>query len=166
MLLHIGNKSFALCLAAVMLLQTHFTLGSERSPLEAFPAATDGMQRFVIELAHKERSEEHDFRVEIVVGKQMPTDGVNLYRLGYSIERRVLQGWGYNYYEVVGKGETMSTLMAPPEGAPMVERFVTAEPLLVPYNSRLPIVVYAPSGCQIRYRVWHADEVFNEANRR
>ena len=87
-------------------------------------------------------------------------------RLGNTIERRVLQGLGYTYYEVVGKGETFGTLMAPPEGAPMVEQFVTAPPLLVRYNSRLPIVVYAPTDYQVRYRIWQASEVFNEAGRR
>jgi serine protease inhibitor ecotin len=40
----------------------------------------------------------------------------------------------------------MNTLMAPPEGVPMVGRFVSAAPLQIRYNSRLPIVVYAPEG--------------------
>ncbi|UCH47361.1 MAG: ecotin family protein [Betaproteobacteria bacterium] len=160
------SKSLAVWLTVATLLQATVVFGSGDSELEAFPPATEGMDRFVIELAHKERGEEDAFRVELVVGKQMLTDGVNLYRLGNTIERRVLQGWGYTYYEVVGKGETIGTLMAPPEGAPMVEQFVTATPLLVRYNSRLPIVVYAPSGYQVRYRIWRADEVFNEADRR
>ena len=100
--------------------------GSGGSELEAFPAADEGMDRFVIELKHKERSEEDAFKVEIIVGKNMMTDGVNRYRLGNTIEPRTLQGWGYTYYEVVGKGEMIGTLMAPPEGAPMVSEFVTA----------------------------------------
>lgn len=140
--------------------------GSGRSELDAFPAPEDGMDRFVIELEHKERGEEDAFKVEIIVGKEMLTDGVNLYRLGNTIEPRSLPGWGYTYYQVVGKGETLGTLMAPPEGAPMVNEFVTAAPLLIRYNSRLPIVVYAPSGYKVRYRIWQAKAIFGEADRR
>jgi ecotin len=53
--------------------------------------------------------------------------------------------------------------MAPPEGAPKVKAFVTAAPLHIRYNSRLPIVVYAPSGFQIRYRIWSASETTHKA---
>jgi ecotin len=30
------------------------------------------------------------------------------------------------------------------------------EPYMVRYNSRLPIVVYVPTGTEVRYRVWTA----------
>jgi ecotin len=53
--------------------------------------------------------------------------------------------------------------MAPPPGAPKVKAFVTAAPLQVRYNSRLPIVVFAPSGYVIRYRIWNASETTHEA---
>jgi len=137
---------------------------SGKSPLDAFPAPADGMVRYVITLADKARGEEDRFKVEITAGKTILTDGVNSYRLAYSIESRNLKGWGYTYYEVTGSGETMSTLMAPPEGTPQVEQFVTGNPLLLRYNSRLPIVVYAPNGVQVRYRIWRADDTFSEAS--
>jgi ecotin len=54
--------------------------------------------------------------------------------------------------------------MAPPEGAPKVKAFVTAAPLHVRYNSRLPIVVYVPSGYEVRYRIWSASETTHKAN--
>jgi ecotin len=47
--------------------------------------------------------------------------------------------------------------MACPEGSQEV-RFVQVrfdQPLLG-YNSRLPIVVYAPEGFEVRYRIWQA----------
>lgn len=129
---------------------------AEHPELKAFPAAQDGMVRFVIVLPHKERGEEDNFKVELLAGKELMTDGVNLVRLGSEVEPRNLEGWGYTYYEVTGSGEVMSTLMAPPEGAPQVKRFVSGTPLLIRYNSRLPVVVYAPVGYEIRYRVWTA----------
>jgi ecotin len=47
-------------------------------------------------------------------------------------------------------------MMAVPEGHEQVEQFIVGKPLLVQYNSRLPIVVYAPEGYEISYRIWQA----------
>ena len=131
---------------------------AEHPELKAFPAAKEGQERFAIVLPDKERGEEDSFMVEIIVGKEMLTDGVNLVRLANTIETMTLEGWGYTYYEVTGSSETISTRMAPPEGAPMVKTFVTAPTLHVRYNSRLPIVVYVPKGYGVRYRIWEAYE--------
>jgi ecotin len=139
--------------------------GAEHPELGAFPPAKDGMERFVIVLPHKERGEEDNFQVEIIVGKDMLTDGVNRVRLGNTIEPRPLPGWGYTYYEVTGPAATMSTMMAPPPGAPMVRSFVTGTPLLVRYNSRLPIVVYVPTGYEVRYRIWQAPGTAEKAEK-
>ena len=156
------SKSLPLLTLGVLVLGG-LALGAEHPELKAFPPAQEGMQRFVIALPHKERGEEDDFSVELIVGKQMLTDGVNLVRLANALEARTLEGWGYTYYEVTGPSETVSTLMAPPEGAPKVEAFVTAAPLQIRYNSRLPIVVYAPRGYEVRYRIWTASETLQTA---
>lgn len=124
--------------------------------MKAFPAAKAGVNRFVIVLADKERGEEDAFKLEIVAGKTLPGDGVNKRNLASSIEQQTLPGWGYIYYRVIGNGNVTSTLMAPPEGTLMVDEFVNGKPLLVNYNSRLPVVIYAPEGYQIRYRIWQA----------
>ena len=62
-------------------------LGAEHPELKAFPEAKEGMERFVIVLPHKERGEEDAFKVELIPGKTMPTDGVNLMRLGITSNR-------------------------------------------------------------------------------
>ena len=116
-------------------------------------------------LPHKERGEEDSFKVELIVGREMLTDGVNLVRLANTIEARPLEGWGYTYYEVTGSSEALSTRMAPPEGAPQVKKFVTAAPLLIAYNSRLPIVVYALTGYEVQYRIWKACRKTNKAKK-
>jgi ecotin len=48
--------------------------------------------------------------------------------------------------------------MAIDPNAPKVNRFVTlgGKPYLIRYNSRLPLVVYAPEGVEVRYRIWSA----------
>jgi ecotin len=134
--------------------------------LKAFPAAADGMERFVIVLPHKDRGEEVDFKVELIPGKVMLTDGVNQMRHGSSIEPRPLTGWGYTYYEVTGQDVAMSTLMAVPEGIQKTEAFVAGTPHLIRYNSRLPIVVYAPAGYEVRYRIWSTGNKAEKAEKR
>jgi ecotin len=148
----------------ICLLLTSLTLSAaEHSQLKAFPQARQGMTRFVIELAHKNRDQEQNSKVQLIVGRNMQTDGVNRVRLGTSIEALPLQGWGYTYYEVNAEPITLSTMMAAPEGAPKVTQFITATPLLIRYNSRLPVVVYVPEGYEVRYRVWKAPAEYQPA---
>jgi ecotin len=141
-----------------LLVAPGMALSQEHSELKAFPEAEAGMTRFVIALPEKGEAEIRDYRVELIAGRTMETDGVNTYRLTSRIEERNLEGWGYTYYEVTGPGHAATTMMAVPEGAEPVERFVSGPPLLVRYNSRLPVVVYAPEGYELRYRIWEAGE--------
>ena len=134
------------------------------SQLKAFPGATEGFNRLVIQLPHKQRGEEDNYKLELIAGKTMMTDGVNKLRLGSILDPQTLTGWGYTYYQVIGSDNVMSTMMAVPEGHQQVEEFVGGNPLLIRYNSRLPIVIYAPLGYEIRYRIWQAPTDFKSAN--
>ena len=142
-----------------------WAFGASHPQLKAFPAPKEGMERHVIVLPHKDRGEEDDFKVELVAGKTMLTDGVNLVRLAATLKPQPLKGWGYTYYEVTGRDVPMSTLMAAPEGAKKVEQFVSGVPLMIRYNSRLPIVIYAPKGYEIRYRIWTAPKTMEKAKK-
>jgi len=159
----IVKNTLAQLLIIGLLVHSISAFSAEHPELKAFPAPKEGMERFVIVLPPKARGEDDSFRVEIIVGKEMLTDGVNLVRLGNRIEPVVLEGWGYTYYQVAGSFDTISTRMAPPVGAAMVRTFVAAAPLQVPYNSRLPVVVYAPTGYEVRYRIWKASEITYQA---
>jgi ecotin len=152
-------------LAAALASLSMSVFGAQHPELKAFPPPGEGMTRFVIVLPHKDRGEEDAFGVEIIVGRDMLTDGVNQVRLGNVIEPRPLKGWGYTYYEVTGPYTTLSTMMAPPPGAPKVKQFVKAPPLRIAYNSRLPVVVYAPTGYEVRYRIWAAPAIFESADK-
>ena len=123
--------------------------------LKPYPAAKEGQIRHVIMLPHKERGEENDFRVELIVGRTMMTDGVNLMRMGGTFEEKTVEGWGYNYFQAFA-GPVAQTLMAPMEDQPQVEKFVTMPAKLIDYNSRLPSVVYTSPGMEVRYRLWSA----------
>ncbi len=139
---------------------------SEHAELKAFPITKEGLERFIIVLPDKPRGEEDAFKVEIIVGKEMDTDGVNLVRLGSIIEPRVVEGWGYTYYEMTKSFGEISTMIAPVPGAEMVKTFVTATPLLIRYNSRLPIVVFAPEGYEVQYRIWESSRTTLKADKK
>ena len=155
-------KHFLIQLLLLALIHTS-VYATEKTPLQAFPEAQADMLRYVIELPEKDRAEEQNYQVELYVGAEMETDGVNRAMLSGNIEARPLKGWGYTYYEVTGQIMTLSTLMGVAPDQPKVVQFVHTAPLLVRYNSRLPIVVYVPAGHEVRYRIWSAPDTLQPA---
>jgi ecotin len=124
--------------------------------MKAFPPAGDGMVRYVLQLP--EQDDESAFKVELIAGKTVEVDEVNRYFFSGTIEVETISGWGFPRYTVSELGPMAGTLMAVDPNAPKVSRFIAlgGEPYLIRYNSRLPIVVYAPEGVEVRYRIWSA----------
>jgi len=125
---------------------------------KAYPAAEKGMKRIVIHL--DAQKDEFSWKVELIVGKTVETDGVNRVALMGKIEERPVEGWGYTFYRAEIKSDGMiSTRIGVDPNQPKVKQFVTLMPYgPVRYNSRLPIVVYIPEGYEVRYRFWKAEE--------
>ena len=126
--------------------------------LKAFPAAEQGMVRHVLQLPKQEQAEEADLKVELVVGRTVEVDPGNRYFFSGQIAKETVSGWGFPRYMVSQLGPLAGTLMAISPDKPKVRRFVAlgGEAYLIRYNSRLPIVVYAPEGVEVRYRLWRA----------
>lgn len=123
--------------------------------LKAFPAATAGQTRHVINLPAQ--SDEDALKVELIFGKTQTVDCNNRF-FGGQVETRTAEGWGYDYYVLPALGAGASTLMGCGPNSEH-EAFVTTMPQdLIRYNSRLPLVVYAPSDVEVRYRLWRAGE--------
>ena len=124
--------------------------------MKAFPPAEAGMVRHVLELP--EQDDESAYKVELIAGKSVEVDEVNRYFFSGTIEVETISGWGFPRYTVSELGPMAGTLMAVDPNAPKVSRFIAlgGEPYLIRYNSRLPIVVYAPEGVEVRYRIWSA----------
>jgi ecotin len=124
--------------------------------MKAFPPAEAGMVRHVLQLP--QQADESAFKVELIAGKTVQIDAANRYFFGGKIEEETIEGWGFPRYVVSPLGPMAGTLMAVEPEGPKVSRFITmgGEPRLFRYNSRLPIVVYAPEGVEIRYRIWSA----------
>ena len=147
MLLAVALVSFAGIASA----QSKKVMEEREKVLAPFPQAEQGMVRHVIFLDKK--ADESLFKVEIVPGKVMNVD-CNHHSLMGKIDEKDVQGWGYTYYEFTSNGQTRSTMMAC--NKPNEDRFVSAQTTLVRYNSKLPIVVFAPQGYEIKYKIWKA----------
>ena len=124
--------------------------------MKAFPPPDDGMVRYVLQLP--KQVDESAFKVELIVGKTVELDERNRYFFGGKIQQETIKGWGFPRYNVSQLGRMAGTQIAIDPNAPKVNRFITlgGEPYLIRYNSRLPVVVYAPEGVEVRYRVWTA----------
>lgn len=144
-----------------LLLMTSGLQGEENRYRKAFPAAAEGMTRFVIDLPHKERDEEGAFLVELIVGKTIETDGVNKYFLGGTISAEPLKGWGFTYYEVKKLGPAGCTRIGVPPGTTPVTKFVAGPTTKIPYNSRVPVVIYVPRRAEVKYRIFKAGKTMS-----
>ena len=124
--------------------------------LQAFPPAEQGMIRYVLQLPHQ--ADESAFQVELIAGKTVAVDDRNRYFFGGRIAEETIQGWGFPRYVVSPLGPLAGTRMAVDPTAPKVNRWIAlgGEPFLIRYNSRLPVVMYAPEGVEVRYRIWSA----------
>jgi len=120
-----------------------------------FPQPAPGMRQFVITLPAE--LNEADRRVGIMAGRMVETDGVNRVGIAGQLSVKTLQGFGYKYFEVEGgDGPSLTTLIGVPPGTPKVVQFISLQEMLVPYNSRVPLVIYAPENFEVRYRVFAA----------
>ena len=131
--------------------------------LKPFPAPEAGMQRFVIRVPVVPVPEDH--KVEVMVGKTLEVD-CNRQVFGAKVTRKVAQGWGFEYYIVSALKGPASTMMACPPGTLKREEFVRANAAGLAglrYNPKLPIVVYAPAGTEVRFRVWSAGSAIEKA---
>ena len=121
--------------------------------MKPYPPAMAGQKQNVIRLPVM--ADETALKVELIPGRTMRIDCNNHFFAGQLAERTVT-GWGYNYYVLDSLGQGASTRMACPPGSERVVFVSTSQQTLLPYDSRLPIVVYTPTDTELRYRIWRA----------
>ncbi|WP_444918686.1 ecotin family protein [Microbulbifer sp. JMSA003] len=133
-------------------------------PLDAFPEEVDGKLRHVIKLPKV--VDESRFRVELIPGKSQVAE-CNLQSFSAPLRKDILPGWGYPFYVLSDLTPTTDTQKVCAQGSES-RRFITVrgDGLMLPYSSKLPMVIYLPQGVQLKYRVWRADKNFSEAKSR
>lgn len=121
-----------------------------------FPAAAAGESQHIFQLSPLDAEE--NYMIEIVAGRTMAVD-CNTVMIGADFEDEDLSGWGYTYYRVEDISQPASTMMGCPD-ATRTDKLVTfnmGHDALLRYNSRMPIVVYAPEDVTVGYRIWQTD---------
>lgn len=142
----------ASCLTSVLACTQAFAANSapkateSQANLVAFAKAEPGMERVVIHLPARSKAT----HVELVIGQNRQVD-CNHHRLGGAMEEKVAEGWGFTYYRYEAK-PGVSTKMACIGQAPR-QAWVQGPQWMVPYNARLPLVVYVTQGHEVRYRL-------------
>ncbi|ACJ29137.1 Serine protease inhibitor, ecotin [Shewanella piezotolerans WP3] len=122
-----------------------------------FPAPKEGQVQHILTLDSLDN--EADYMLEIQVGQTKMVD-CNKHGLTGELKQLSVKGWGYNYYQVDSINEGPSTMMACFDKA-LTEQFLPIQgSLKIPYDSRLPKVIYLPENSQVRYRVWKVDAPF------
>lgn len=133
--------------------------------LKPYAEAAAGEQRFVIQLNpllkpspdQSISNNPADWRVQLLVGKELELD-CNLHRFTGRLRSEVLPGFGYTVYRAEQLGAMLSTKKACPSQG-LSKQFVPlgGNPFVLPFNASVPIVIYAPDGFQVRYRLWKAE---------
>ncbi|MGG5508063.1 MULTISPECIES: ecotin [unclassified Myroides] len=133
---------------------------AQKVDVSIFPKPEKGYKQMVIEVPHSKLDDNK--KIEFTIGKMMEVDGCNSFGLMGKLEKKDLQGWGYDYYVFQSKGDVFSTQMACPD-APKRNLFVSSQPETTRYNGRMPIVIYVPEEFEVKFKIYTAGQDEYEA---
>lgn len=129
---------------------TRYSGAAEEASIKAYPAPKSGYVKNVIVLP--KRTNEEQYKVELYAGVIQEVD-CNSYSMMGVIEEKVLDGYGYTYYNVKTEEKLMGTMRGCLDGI-KTTKFISTQPTIIRYNSNIPIVIYSPENVQIRYKVY------------
>lgn len=106
---------------------------------------------------------EKNYKVEFYATKKAEVDNCNKHYLLGDFEMKTMDGWGYFYYVFKSNSELISTKMGCMDAAKMITDVPSGKTELIRYTSIMPLIVYAPEGIDIKYRIWKVDPKENKA---
>lgn len=137
----------------------------EQLDTSIFPAPTQGITQYVFTLPVQE-NDQH-FKIEIVAGETLLAD-CNRIMIGADLDEKNLEGWGYPYFTIDDVSEPASTMMGC-QDVQKTQKFVEfnlQDGAMMRYNSKLPLVVYAPDDVTVGYRIWETDGTIHSQNKK
>ncbi|MFL0793006.1 MAG: ecotin family protein [Prochlorococcus sp.] len=145
-----------------------------RLDLSGYPAPADDLQRWVIQLPgvlprdQAPTSSQHpiDWRVQLIVGKTVSQDCNQQRFTGKGMRILPVKGLkGRVLFEVPGPVLMISTRKACLPAEPTRQSFLVIgrRPYVIPYNASFPIVVDVPQGFEVRWRLWKAETMQQNA---
>jgi len=149
-----------LVISIVMLFNTPIFAASYG--MDPYPPAEKGFKRMAIHL--QPLANEDANKIEIIIGKTLKIDCNKHWFIGH-LSEEIAKGWGFTYFMLKLVTGPTSTLMACPPNQKEQEAFVKVrlDQGLLPYNSKLPVVVFVPNDFDVHYRIWTAKEESGEA---
>ena len=146
-----------LCLSSIAMGQSSIT----KTDLSIYPKPEKGFKQMVIEVPYSDKDSKK--KIEFTVGKWVETDACNKHGLQGTLEKKDVQGWGYNYYVFKTDGNVVSTQMACLDEK-TINQFISAQPEMVRYNGKLPVVIYVPEEYDVQFRIYKAEEDIYQAS--
>jgi len=124
--------------------------------------AKEGQTRYMIELTQKDDVD--NYEVELIVGKNVEVDNCNQFHFMGTLEKKSLQGWGYDYYVanptvIVGTKRACLNDKKVKKSIQMYDR----KNMRLRYNTKLPIVVYVPNDFTVSYILWKKEKKIYQA---
>ena len=116
-----------------------------------FPKTENGEKQVILTL--KSLENEDEYLVKVFFGKEMMLDCNAHSFMGLNLERKILQGYGYEYFKLSGRDDIASTMMLCSE--PKKLSFLSFDPnFIVRYNSNYPLIFYVPIDFSVKYEVF------------
>ncbi|WP_035500749.1 ecotin family protein [Fusobacterium gonidiaformans] len=134
----------------------------ENMELDIYPKAKKGTKQEIFILDKQEKEE--DYKIELRFGKDIKVDcNVHSFLHG-NLEEKSVEGWSYPYYIFQGSNDMVQTLMLCQEGKKLKRVYYPSATRILPYNSKLPVVIYVPKDVKVEVHIWKHSGV-KEASR-
>lgn len=143
----------------IVIAMTGFSQNNDKIDIKIFPTPKEGYKQVIIDL--KANKNEDLIKLEIVVGKNAKVDKCNRHFLVGEIKSQNLEGYGYTFYNFTSDGAIASTKMGCMDNE-LVDKFVTGQPQVIDYNSKVPVVIYVPNDMEVKFRFWKSKAKWTE----